>query len=259
MKIHRSNPAKGFTKIPNKTACDPRLSYQARGLLTELLSRPANWETTADAIWARARRERNQPGEGRDKTRATFAELESAGYLRRERKRGPRGRIVTELHVYDIPVSRPDDSADSHWSESDKYTSQAAPVTAYQAPAEQAPADQASNENSRSRRIAALLRVPGTTQKEAEEVIRQLEDDPNVNRPGPYLDAAIRKGDAADLVINARKRLAERDGMGQAPGSKHPTWPKWCGDCNEDNRWTNEDKPRRCPKCHPSTAAARSD
>jgi hypothetical protein len=247
VKIHRSNPAKGFTKIPNKTACDPRLSYQARGLLTELLSRPDDWETTADAIWARARRERDKPGEGRDRIRADFAELESAGYLRRERKRGPRGRIVTELHIYDNPVNRTDDSADSYWSDSDKYISlQAAPAADYQAPADQAPADQAPNGNSLSRSIAMLLRVPGATEKEAEEVVRQLEADPNVTYPGPYLRKAIRRGDAADLMIGARKRLAERDGMGQASSKR----PDWCGNCDERTRMIGEDQPRRCPDCH---------
>jgi hypothetical protein len=263
VKIHRSNPDSRFTKIPNNTVRDPQLSYQARGLLAEILSRPDDWTANADRLWANARRKRDKPGEGRDRIRAAFTELESAGYLSRERKRGPRGRIVTELHVYDIPVSHTGESVDSHWSDSDKYTSsQAAPATAYQAPADQAPADQApadqapadqapadqaSNGNSLSRGIAALRCVPGAIEREVQEVVRQLKADPNVRYPGRYLNAAIERGDAPDLVIGARKRLAESDGMGQASSKR----PKWCGACDERTRMIGEDKPHHCPDCHP--------
>jgi hypothetical protein len=37
--------------------------------------------------------------------RAAFAELEAAGYLHRRRSRGERGQFVTELHLFDRPVT----------------------------------------------------------------------------------------------------------------------------------------------------------
>ncbi len=103
MKIHRSHPESGFTIIPDATLRDPRLSYQARGVLAEILSRPDDWATGADAIWRRAKSERGKAGEGRNVLRSAFAELAKAGYLHRERQRLGRGRFVTELHVFDAP------------------------------------------------------------------------------------------------------------------------------------------------------------
>lgn len=40
MQIHRSRHARGFTVLPNTLLQDRRLSYTARGLLADLLSRP---------------------------------------------------------------------------------------------------------------------------------------------------------------------------------------------------------------------------
>jgi hypothetical protein len=101
--VHRSHPEARFTIIPDETLRDPRLSYLARGLLGEILSRPDDWVTSADSIWHRARSERGGKGEGRDALRAAFAELAAAGYLHRERHRARRGRITTVLHVFDAP------------------------------------------------------------------------------------------------------------------------------------------------------------
>ncbi len=103
MEIHRSHPESRFTTIPDATLRDRRLSYQARGVLAEILSRPDDWVTSADAIWRRARSERGSAGEGRDVLRTAFAELAAAGYLHRERRRAGRGRVATTLHVFDAP------------------------------------------------------------------------------------------------------------------------------------------------------------
>ena len=102
MRIHRSRPEKRFTTIPDETLRDERLSYAARGVLAELLSRPDDWRTNADAVAARAQRERGRRGEGRDPMRAAFAELAAAGYLFRITCRDPRGRCATVVHVFDV-------------------------------------------------------------------------------------------------------------------------------------------------------------
>lgn len=107
MKIRRSRPEADFTIIPNSALRDDRLSYCARGVLAELLSRPNGWETNADALSERARRHRgNKSGEGRRALRGAFAELEAAGYMIRRRERIPRGEpgggnFVTVLEVHD--------------------------------------------------------------------------------------------------------------------------------------------------------------
>lgn len=106
--IRRSKPAGNFTILPNELLRDDRLSYCARGVLGELLSRLDGWETNADALSERARRHRDGKGEGRRAMRAAFAELEAAGYMIRKRERIARGKVgggnfVTVLEVYDTP------------------------------------------------------------------------------------------------------------------------------------------------------------
>ncbi|MGW2113750.1 hypothetical protein [Streptomyces zhihengii] len=107
LKIRRSKPAGNFTILPNELLRDDRLSYCARGVLAELLSRPSGWETNADALSDRARRHRGDVvGEGRRGLRSAFAELEAAGYMVRRKEKGERGRFVTVLEVYDVPQLR---------------------------------------------------------------------------------------------------------------------------------------------------------
>lgn len=86
---------------------DDRLSYCARGVLAELLSRSSGWETNADALSERARRHRGDiVGEGRRGLRSAFKELEAAGYMLRSKEKDERGRFVTVLEVYDTPQHR---------------------------------------------------------------------------------------------------------------------------------------------------------
>lgn len=102
MKIHRSKHTEHFTILPNAALRDPRLSYRARGVLMELLSRPEDWQATADSLSRTAKKERGKKGEGRDAMRGAFAELKSAGYIVASRVDGESGTHTTELHVYDV-------------------------------------------------------------------------------------------------------------------------------------------------------------
>ncbi|WP_030064846.1 hypothetical protein [Streptomyces natalensis] len=107
LKIRRSKPVDNFTILPNALLRDDRLTYCARGVLAELLSRPSGWETNADALSERARRHRGDVvGEGRRGLRAAFTELEAAGYIVRRREQASKGRFITVLEVYDIPQDR---------------------------------------------------------------------------------------------------------------------------------------------------------
>jgi hypothetical protein len=69
----RSDP---FTAIPNSTARNSRLSLQAKGLLTVMLSRHDDWTYHLREI-------QKHSTNGRDATRAAFRELEAAGYVQR--------------------------------------------------------------------------------------------------------------------------------------------------------------------------------
>jgi hypothetical protein len=104
VRIIHSSPSTGFSIIPNAALQDTRLSIPAIGVLAQLLSRPAGWDTNADAMSEFARRNRgDRPGEGRRAMRTAFAELEEHGYLVRRKMRDAGGRFVTVLMLYDTP------------------------------------------------------------------------------------------------------------------------------------------------------------
>lgn len=140
MKIHRSKHTEHFTILPNATLRDPRLSWAARGVLMELLSRPEDWQTNADQMARTAKQERNKRGEGREAVRALFGELESAGYIVRTKTQTDGGSWVTELTVFD--VAQDVTSEDAQNPRSDRGTANRASVN--QASADRASVNQAS-------------------------------------------------------------------------------------------------------------------
>ena len=105
MKIHRSDPPSNYFKYRNGTARFGDLSWAARGYLGDLLSRPDDWDETADAAWKRAQRERGEKGtaESRRDVQAIWAELKAARYIVSGRVPLGGGRWATEVHVYDQP------------------------------------------------------------------------------------------------------------------------------------------------------------
>lgn len=104
LRIFRVVASEPFSSVPRSTALDDRLSYAARGLLLDILSRPDGWEANADELSQAARSARGEAiGEGRRAMRALFAELEAAGYMRRSRRRLTNGAFFTQLDVCDVP------------------------------------------------------------------------------------------------------------------------------------------------------------
>lgn len=77
-----------FTQIPNVYARDRDLSWVARGILVWLLTHDAGYQVTMGAI------EQASWKEGREAVRSAVAELEKAGYLHRQQKRGKGGRLA---------------------------------------------------------------------------------------------------------------------------------------------------------------------
>ncbi len=79
MIIKRQNRT-NYTTLSNEVVEDSRLSYEALGLLTYLLSRPEDWEVHIDQLRARTKI-------GRDKLYRIVGELQDAGYMKHERER----------------------------------------------------------------------------------------------------------------------------------------------------------------------------
>jgi hypothetical protein len=94
--IRVSKPARDFTIIQNAALRDRVLSFRARGILAYCLSNRDGWETTAEGI------ARNGT-EGRDAVRTALAELEAAGYLKRNPHRDASGRWATDWTLSEFP------------------------------------------------------------------------------------------------------------------------------------------------------------
>lgn len=81
MAIFKAEVSVNFTQIPNATIQDQALSFEATGLLSFLLSLPANWEIHKEWV------QKQKKGCGRDKLTKLFKELQDAGYMRKVAKR----------------------------------------------------------------------------------------------------------------------------------------------------------------------------
>ncbi|MFJ8040494.1 hypothetical protein ACIRBX_08325 [Kitasatospora sp. NPDC096147] len=98
---------RNFTVLPNCVLQYRQLSYTARGLLADLLSRPDGWREDG-------RHMADTSPQGRGAIRKALKELADAGFYRVEKIRMPDGTIRTETHVYDTPqralpgATRPD-------------------------------------------------------------------------------------------------------------------------------------------------------
>lgn len=100
--IRAPRPESGFVQIRNEVARDSRISYKARGILLEILSRPDNWETSADALAASG-------PDGRTAVLSGLRELRDAGYLETTRQRRDDGTFNTVSIAYDTPqIERPE-------------------------------------------------------------------------------------------------------------------------------------------------------
>lgn len=85
-----------FSVMSNAVIRDSRLSYRARGVLLEILSRPDNWRVSGDSL-ARSGKE------GRDAILTALKELRDCGYIRMVKIRKEDGTFETTNYVYDTP------------------------------------------------------------------------------------------------------------------------------------------------------------
>ncbi len=103
MPVIRVGKSKNFTIIANYVFKDNRLSLKAKGLLTQMLSLPDDWDYTLKGLTSLF-------SDGQDSIRAAIHELERYGYIIRKRVRDERGRLCgTEYIIYEKPQELQED------------------------------------------------------------------------------------------------------------------------------------------------------
>jgi len=96
---------KNFTILPNKTLNDSRLTWQARGMLAYLLSKPDHWRVIVKALV-------NESPAGRDAVYSILKELEKFGYITYEQTHESDGTFgETERVVHEVSCISPDGTA----------------------------------------------------------------------------------------------------------------------------------------------------
>lgn len=100
MAIKKAKVTSNYVTIPNSSAQDKNLSFEARGLLTLMLSMPDDW------VMHRSWLMEQSCGCGRDKMTRILKELEDNGYLIRHVKQTETGKMNGwDWEVYPSPVN----------------------------------------------------------------------------------------------------------------------------------------------------------
>ena len=86
-----------YTKVSNHYLRDESLSFQAKGLLTLMLSLPEDWDYTIAGLT-------KFTSDGRVCVANTIRELEEHGYIKRRQNRGKNGAFAqNEYWIYEVP------------------------------------------------------------------------------------------------------------------------------------------------------------
>jgi len=102
MAVFRVEKTKNYTVMSNFHLKDKTLTLKAKGLLSIILSLPEEWNYTTRGLAAICR-------EGVDCIGAALRELETAGYIERNRLRDELGKITdTEYVIYEFPQDKPE-------------------------------------------------------------------------------------------------------------------------------------------------------
>ena len=101
MTTFRLQKSQNFTTISNYHLRDKNLTLKAKGLLTQMLSLPEEWDYSLEGL-ACINREKI------DAIRSAVKELEQAGYIVRSRKRDSKGRLCgADYIIYEQPPNLP--------------------------------------------------------------------------------------------------------------------------------------------------------
>ena len=87
MAVFRVEKNRGYTVMSNHHLRNKALSLKAKGLLSQMLSLPEDWDYTLKGLSLINR-------ESIDAIRTAVWELEKAGYIRREQGRDPKGKMA---------------------------------------------------------------------------------------------------------------------------------------------------------------------
>lgn len=98
MAVFRVEKNKGYTVMSNHHLRNKNLTLKAKGLLSQMLSLPEDWDYTLKGLSHINR-------ESIDAIRTAVWELEKAGYIRREQSRDPKGKMADMIYtIYEQPV-----------------------------------------------------------------------------------------------------------------------------------------------------------
>lgn len=101
MAVFRVEKSKNYTVMSNHHLKNSELSLRAKGLLSQILSLPEDWDYTIAGL-AKINKE------GKDAVRAAIQELEKAGYIERRQTMDAGGKFSgNEYVVYECPQSDP--------------------------------------------------------------------------------------------------------------------------------------------------------
>ena len=101
MSVFRVEKNKGYTVMSNHHLRNHALSLKAKGLLSQMLSLPEDWDYTLQGL-AQINKEST------DAIREAVRELERAGYIKRSRERDGRGCLRGTVYtIYEQPHTEP--------------------------------------------------------------------------------------------------------------------------------------------------------
>ena len=101
MSVFRVEKNKGYTVMSNHHLRNHALSLKAKGLLSQMLSLPEDWDYTLQGLAQISK-------ESIDAIREAVRELERAGYIKRSRERDERGCLRGTVYtIYEQPHAEP--------------------------------------------------------------------------------------------------------------------------------------------------------
>ena len=109
MAVFRVERTRNYTIMSNYHLRDKRISLKAKGLLSQMLSLPEDWDYTLPGL-------ASINSEGKDAIRAAVAELERAGYIQRRQtvdKDGKFGNNEYIIREYPVSAQKPQEGPPS--------------------------------------------------------------------------------------------------------------------------------------------------
>lgn len=114
MSVFRVEKTKNYTTMSNHHLRDKNLSLKAKGLLSQMLSLPEDWDYTLKGLSVINK-------EKVDAIRSAVKELEQAGYLVRGRERDEKGQLgKTEYLIREVPLNQQQEQSSENQSKKPK-------------------------------------------------------------------------------------------------------------------------------------------